>query len=551
MKDMRGLTRIGLLALSALISNSAHAELYFAAAIAANYDVLVCQSEDCSFEHPESADYSGTLMLFAEPLDPTRLALPDKRTYVPASLGGAGANACFVLTHQGKGANYIWSRGLTTWGGEGAEIYLNLGSGVDAGYSAKVTQANGDGLAGTGSSWGAGVAEPDDKRLQTIIARRRGKSDLSACPTVSTEPDPAETRRTVLYRRLGEISEPYDAAIAKRLNASRNSRDWAVATLFERSSANQQSPERIARLERAMQESHDPLAYWIALHDSHKSWIDNAPEDMPERALPRMEPDNIAVWVEPLSAAVKRNDVVATATYLGRMAAATHYDAHAAQILASVVAAYRSSRIPEDYLRTGSELIDHLDATTVPYYLAAQRSLMGGGTRLDSGLPGWHELFVACTAALAPDFDAVRLMLCTHIARTMTLHSTSFNEGYDGFYLLRELNVYDVDDLALARRQRWLFDGGGASQAYVDRPDAMAKRQFVDDLISGASEEVVLRRALKRAGRPSEPPPDYPQRVHPFLGERLISTDHRVFGHLVAWIYQLTAPPGVQVFDSE
>ncbi|HEX7917061.1 hypothetical protein [Rudaea sp.] len=540
-----------MLASAVLVSNAAHAALYVPAAIAANYDVLVCQTSDCSFEHPERADYSGTFMLFAEPLDAAQLTLPGKRQYLPASMGSGTSNACIALTRQGKSDYYIGSGGLTNWSGDGATIYLNLGSGVDAGYTATLTQAYGDGLTGTGAPWGAGVAAPDDMRHQTIVARRSGKSGLSACPTTSTGPDPSETRRTEVNRQLNDIDEHHATAIATKLNASQNPRDWAVATLFERGSAYRQSPERIAKLERAMEKSNDPLVYWIALHDSHKSWIDDAPEDTAMRALPRLEPDNIAVWIEPLAVAVKRKDEAATAAVLAKMAAAARYDAHAVPILAAMLAAYQGAPVSKEYLRTGAELVVHLDARNAPYYLTQRRGLLGGGTAPNAGLPGLRDLFEACRDGMRPNFNAVRTMLCTHIARTLTRHSTTFNESDSGFYLLRELNTYDADDLIQARRHRWLFENprGVTADAFL-RPDAAAAQRYVDDLIHADSETTALRQALVRAGKPPEPPDDWPARVHPFLNERAAQTRRNVWGPLALWIARLTAPPGVGVMDA-
>ena len=109
---MRRKARIGFFALTVFLPKIAFSALYFPAAFPATYDVLVCQQPACSFEHPEQADYTGTLVLFSEQLSPTQLALPNKRQYTRASHYDGSANACFAFAHQNQTVNYIWQVGL-------------------------------------------------------------------------------------------------------------------------------------------------------------------------------------------------------------------------------------------------------------------------------------------------------------------------------------------------------------------------------------------------------------------------------------------------------
>ncbi|MEP6940016.1 MAG: hypothetical protein ABI846_09650 [Rudaea sp.] len=520
-----------------------------AATIAGTYDVLVCPQEECAFDHDVVIDYVGTLVLFPAVLGAAQLSTHDERAYVRAASSDRGANACFSLTQRSKAQNYIWATGLTTWARDGAVLHLSLGSGIDAGYSAQLRPVR-DGLAGTGSRWGVGAAAPDDFHLQTIVARRRGQPDLRLCPTVSTAPDPEQVRRTDIHRRMAEIHAPYAARILATLRGSADPRYWAISTLFETRGA-EHSRDRAARLERAMTHSQDPLVYWIALHDGHAYVETDANEDLAVRALPAIEPDNMAAWVEPLSAAMRRGDAPAVTRYLARMAAATRYDEHADSILKAMLDVYKRIPAPGEYVRTGQALIAHLDRETAPYYLAQFRGMDGAGTRLSAGLPGLQELFVACRAAREPIFDAVRLMLCAHIARTLTTRSTSFWQGLAGFDLLRQLDVYDAQDLALARRHRWLMEKFGTiAPSYVNNLDAAEVKRYIDDLVGIDSETTAMERLFARAGVPVEPPADWPLRVHPFIAERPSETARRVFGGFALWIAQVQAPPGETVIDA-
>lgn len=550
--NVHRISAMGVFALAGLLSDAdAGAALYFPAAFPATYDVLVCQQSTCSFEHPEQADYVGTLMLFPATLTSAQLTLPNNRQYARAMHSDAGANACFEFTHQSQSNPYLGSKGLTMWSGDGSTIYLNLGNGVDAGYSATLAQAGGDGLAGTSAHWGAGVAASDDMHRQTVVARRRGSPDLSVCPTVSTQPDLLETRAMQIHHRLVEIEERYDSTLISHLRASPSPRDWAMSTLFERTS-NKASAEQTAVMERALLATQDPLVYWIALHSAHKRWSNEPiPDDTSVRELPRLEPDNIAAWVEPLAADVKRKDEAAIANQLAKIAAATHYDEHAAAILGAMLDAYQRVPVPKEYLTVGTELIQHLNAQTAPYYLTQRRGLMGGGTRLDTGLPGLDVLLGLCRAALKPHFDAVRTMLCTHVARTIAQHATTFWESQNGIYLLKGLNTYNAEDLALARRQRWILENLTSLPTPYDKPpNATAAQNYVDDLIRLNNESTAMRNALVRAGKSANPPQDWPDRVYPFQGERLSETRRRVWGPLAMWIARLTAPPDVGIIDA-
>ena len=139
--------------------------------VAGTYELLICKSE-CSFSERGNVVQTAVIVIFdramkrkdVERIDPTYL---DFR-YDPA-------RACYLLTYPNRQTS-----GVTSWILSKQTLSFSLMHSPDSWYSVRV-ERNGDSLRGTGNFWTAGVAPPPGYRADTIVGKRRGPADISAC----------------------------------------------------------------------------------------------------------------------------------------------------------------------------------------------------------------------------------------------------------------------------------------------------------------------------------------------------------------------------------
>jgi len=153
--------------------------------IAGTYDILICHGS-CSFDKQTNAITKGRIVLFASKLKQVELQRFDENRF--RHLHREAINGCFTLEpagepSRGAGTDNI---GLTSWSGQGSQYRFSLFHSPDAGYEVSVKRTK-TGLAGTGSSWGVGVAAPRFPSKETVIARRTGNADLSKCTFQTAE----------------------------------------------------------------------------------------------------------------------------------------------------------------------------------------------------------------------------------------------------------------------------------------------------------------------------------------------------------------------------
>jgi hypothetical protein len=145
------------------------------------YEVIICHGP-CSFSSVGNAVIEGNFVLLAKGIEPSEANRLDM--FFERSLSRRDANGCYNLRRVSsqKYVGYANTRGpaLTVWSLTNGELHLSLFRSTDAGYEA-VLRENAGALSGTGQSWGAGVAEPQDKTMDHVIARRVGVAEIRTC----------------------------------------------------------------------------------------------------------------------------------------------------------------------------------------------------------------------------------------------------------------------------------------------------------------------------------------------------------------------------------
>src|SRR5262245_59784114 len=145
--------------------------------VAGSYEISVCR-DSCPATGDENVLIKGHLVLF-----PTRLSERDLARLESSHVSTSHVpepNGCFTLqklpgrTYNGYAG--IEDAGLTTWSIEGGELHFGLYRSPDAGY-AVTAQRSTTGFAGTGKSWGVGVAIPEEPGPEYVVARRIGDAD--------------------------------------------------------------------------------------------------------------------------------------------------------------------------------------------------------------------------------------------------------------------------------------------------------------------------------------------------------------------------------------
>jgi len=146
--------------------------------VAGTYELIICKGE-CSFSKPKNVIATAVVVLFDRMMtlkDMARIG-PDYHYYTH------DVNACYAVKLKAPAQSYAGVNriGITPWVLDGHTIRFDLFHSPDAGYAVEVVRT-GDVLAGTGTSWGAGMgAPPPEYTPDTIVGRRVGPADISKC----------------------------------------------------------------------------------------------------------------------------------------------------------------------------------------------------------------------------------------------------------------------------------------------------------------------------------------------------------------------------------
>lgn len=494
--------------------------------IAGTYDILICNGT-CSFDKQTNAITKGRIVLFASELKQADLQRFDENRL--RHHHGEAINGCFTLETVGKPSSYagVEKLGLTSWSEQGGQYRFSLFHSPDAGYEVSVKRTRA-GLAGTGSSWGAGVAAPRSPSKEIVIARRTGAADISHCSFQTVEEH--EFRRLLADPARSDvfaIESAYEKHLLSDLQASTLPREWAMAGWLQN---NEEGETQILRACKVA--PNDQLIRWITVVRTHANSVPVVENGSSQgftfqyrelhssalTELQRAEPGNAIVWLMSLRNAVDQDDVIATDAALARLAASEYYDDHAAELLKAQLELFQRHPLPAEFfaavarLDSGWRLNGAFTQDVAPYY-QNQYPFADIGInnlffmRVESGM---HELFVACVQQ--PDRSAKRKDACVKTGRMLAARSRRAGIRDEASMLLSEINDFASDDVERARGQAWIqlqFSQIRPPNTGSKRPFVSKELAFINDWIESSDEFEAMRRAVVRAGKPLQPPDDF------------------------------------------
>ncbi len=295
--------------------------------------------------------------------------------------------------------------------------------------------------------------------------------------------------------------QKYNAAMVDALLAEGTPRSMVLAatsvlTIGQDAKANEQ--RKLDLLKQAAQMAPDDawVQWFAALH------ADPA-EILPEAALAlqRLEPDNGAVWLFPLSAASRANDSVGVTEALARMGASRSFDDHFMAFTLEWLKFFRSHPI---FL----ENID--DGEFAP---AVQPLVMALARASALAMPNISSALRACKSVDQP-LAAERREACLDAGRLIQSESRTLLFQGIGERMLRLAGAEDAAELA---RNKDYFSQkfGSISDSIFEDPQEFERYQ--SDLLKTGSEIQVLKNALTRAGIPLLPPADWKPEPNPYM----------------------------------
>jgi hypothetical protein len=493
--------------------------------VAGTYDLLICTGT-CSFDEQTNAVVKGRIVLFANELGKNDLQRFDENRL--SYHFGEAINGCFTLETVRKSSIYagLEKIGLTSWSEQEGQFRFSLYHSPDAGYQVSVERKM-SGLAGTGSSWGAGVAAPKHPSKEIVIARRTGDADISNCTFQTAEEH--EFRRLLADPARDEvfaIEKTYRQKLGSDLQISILPSDWAMAGWLDNS---EEGEAEILHARKAVPKNQ--LVQWMAVIRTHPYSVpvivDGAsrgetfqykePASSALAELQLAEPENAALWLMSLRNAVDLNDAGATDAAMARLASSTYYDDHAVEFLKAQLELFQNHPLPPAFfaavarLDPGWKLNGAFTKDVAPYYQNHYPFANIGINNLffmpaESGM---HELFVVCVQR--SDRSVARKDACSKTGRMLAARSRRAQVREDASMLLSEINDFVNEDVLRAREQAWI-----ASQYSEIHPRTSASRPFVQDEIAFISDWIessdefeAMRRAVARAGKPFRPPEDF------------------------------------------
>jgi hypothetical protein len=495
--------------------------------IAGTYDILICNGT-CSFDKQTNAILKGRVVMFANNLQEADLRRFDENRL--RHHHGEAINGCFALENVGKPSSDVGIEkiGLTSWSEQGGQYRFSLFHSPDAGYAVSVQRTK-TGLAGTGSSWGVGVAAPEHPSTEIVIARRTSGASISHCTFQTAEEH--EFRRLLADPARSDmfaIEDAYSQKLLSELQASTSARDWAMAGWMQRSETGE------AQILRAREAApNDPLIRWMIAVRTHANAVAVVEKGLPPgftlqyrelyssalAELQRVEPGNAIWWLMSLRNAVDHSDLIAADAALAHLASSEYYDDHAAELLKAQLALYQSHPLPEEYfaavarLDRGWRLNGEFTNDTAPYYENHYPWAEIGIKNLfymdvESGM---NELFVLCVQR--PDRSTARKDACVKSGRLLAARARRASVREAASTLLSEINDFVNDDVRRARIEQWMglqfyeiiHPANADSQLALVR----AEIAFINDWIESSDELDAMQRAVVRGGKPLQPPEDF------------------------------------------
>ena len=495
--------------------------------IAGTYDVLICNGA-CSFDKQTNAILTGRMVLFANNLEEADLQRFDENRL--RHHHGEAINGCFTLDTVGKPSSDVGIEkiGLTSWSEQGGRYRFSLFHSPDAGYAVSVQRTK-TGLAGTGSSWGVGVAAPEHPSTEVVIARRTGGANISHC-TFQTAEEHEFRRLLADPARSGmfAIEDAYSQKLLSELQTSTSARDWAMAGWMQRSETGE------AQILHAREAApNDPLIRWMTAVRTHANAVAAVEKGLPPgfilqyrelyssalAELQRVEPGNAIWWLMSLRNAVDHSDLIAADAALAHLASSDYYDDHAAELLKAQLALYQSHPLPEEYfaavarLDRGWRLNGEFTKDTAPYYENHYPWAEIGITNLfymdvESGM---NELFVLCVQR--PDRSTARQDACVKAGRLLAARARRVAVREAASMLLSDMNHFVNDDVRRARVQQWMglqfYEIIHPANADSRLALVRAEIVFINDWIESSDELEAMQRAVVRCGKPLQPPEDF------------------------------------------
>lgn len=341
------------------------------------------------------------------------------------------------------------------------------------------------------------------------------QNDVVAVPDYDTEasalPDPDIAAAQTAWKQ-------YQDSVFEALSASANPHDWALAAGLGSFMPNSEStsPQRAALAVRATTAAPDDvLVQWLAL-GRLRSAGDSA-DSAPLHALQALEPDNAAVWLDSLTAAVKVKDATAVAIALERMADSKRFDLHYLAIVRLAAGAYRRYPVPDTYFA-------YTKVSGMPDTQDALVDTMGFVFASAYALPSFQSLVHACSIDPQTGANALHAPDCARIGHLLVAHADTLIAQRIGFAVLRVSHTFNDNDVQIARQQDWIFAQRIDADSENTPRGAIA---FMRDFYTTGNEIDAMRLAVARAGKPLEPPVDWVDKRSPFSAARLREDAHR------------------------
>jgi hypothetical protein len=165
------MNRVFGIVLAGALGSAAQAAVSKDRGVAGTYELLICRGQ-CSFSDRKNVDRTAVIAIFDRAIKRKDVEGIDS-TYLDVKHDPA--RACYLLTYPNR-----QTAGVTSWTLSGQTLSFSLMHSPESWYSVRVERA-GDLLKGFGNFWTAGVAPPPGYTPDTIVGRRRGPADISAC----------------------------------------------------------------------------------------------------------------------------------------------------------------------------------------------------------------------------------------------------------------------------------------------------------------------------------------------------------------------------------
>jgi hypothetical protein len=294
---------------------------------------------------------------------------------------------------------------------------------------------------------------------------------------------------------VGRSMQAYEASVHRALLASGTPRNIALAVLDSATLLEEATPSQIeARNEElfraAMAAPGDALVQWLIANRLLGSRNQAHAEAVVANAT-HLEPDNAAVWSLTLALASQRNDAAGIDEALARMATSTRSDEHFGDMLRAWFDIYDRNPAPR------AAFADPADADTAPFVSAVAKAAA-------LALPAYQQLVQVCKPSADVGLDATRAADCAASGHLMLHNSKTLIGRSIGFALVRNLGATTAQDQAMRRNLEWVRQNVATTEK-----DPLAMRAYQADWLNLDDEYEIVQRALRRAGLPIEPTPDW------------------------------------------